>query len=55
MHEAARTQCMAVLIACAGDAGPSIVTTGIYFDRWRKTAMGWQFAHRSFHIDGPLQ
>ncbi|MEU6263623.1 nuclear transport factor 2 family protein [Saccharopolyspora shandongensis] len=28
--------------------GPTVVTHGTYFDRWRKTEAGWRIAHRRY-------
>ena len=30
---------------------PRLALTGVYHDLWRKTAVGWRFAHRAAYVD----
>ena len=34
-----------------GEAQPRLTLTGVYHDVWRKTPVGWRFAHRAAHVD----
>lgn len=36
------------------EAGPHLAHSGVYHDRWRKTAAGWRLAHRAAHLDQDL-
>jgi hypothetical protein len=38
----------------AGEPAPHPKLTGVYHDRWLKTAAGWRLAHRAAYVDGPL-
>lgn len=50
--KSARTRTM-VLVTHQGvaEAAPRPTVSGVYHDRWRKTAEGWRLAHRAAHID----
>ena len=50
--DTARTRTM-VLITHQGatEAVPRLTLSGVYYDQWRKTQAGWQFAHRTLRHD----
>jgi uncharacterized protein (TIGR02246 family) len=50
--DAARTRTM-VLITYQGatEAVPHLAMSGVYYDQWRKTQVGWQFVQRTLRHD----
>ncbi len=50
--EHAQTRTMVLIThQSADDPAPRPVLSGVYHDRWRKTADGWQIAQRALHHD----
>jgi hypothetical protein len=50
--DAARTRTMVLVTnQGSGEAVPRPVASGVYYDKWRKTQTGWQFAHRILRRD----
>ena len=37
-----------------GESAPRPKLTGVYHDRWLKTAAGWRLARRTAYVDGPV-
>ena len=53
--ESAETRTMVLLThQRTGESAPRLTLTGVYHDRWLKTAAGWRLARRIAHVDGPL-
>jgi hypothetical protein len=53
--ETAETRTMVLIThQRTGESAPRPKLTGIYHDRWLKTAVGWRLTHRTAHVDGPV-
>ena len=37
-----------------GESAPRPKLTGVYHDRWLKTAAGWRLTHRTAYVDSPV-
>ena len=50
--DTARSRTMLLLTRqTAPDALPSVILTGVYHDKWRKTGEGWSLVHRTARVD----
>ena len=46
--DTARTRAMLILtVRSSGQNAARILTTGVYYDEWRKTSDGWHLVHRA--------
>jgi 3-phenylpropionate/cinnamic acid dioxygenase small subunit len=43
-----------VSVQFQGEAGPRVANSGVYVDRFVKTADGWKFARRDIMVDQPM-